>query len=336
MDKKMASDLGWAVVGTGSHVMDRMAPALSRAEGTTMAAVCSRDLARAEQVAAQFGFARAYDSYQQLLRDDLVDAVYICTPNALHAEQTIAAARAGKHVLVEKPMALSVADAEAMVEACDSAGVRLGVGFHLRHHPAHSEIRSLIADGRLGGILLYDAKWIVASPLRDGWWQDPSMVGAYIFMARGVHLVDFVSFLSGREPVAATMMTDAQGAGRPLEETAVATVQMDDNSIASLIAARGAAGAENSFAVYGTAGNVQAIGTLGPVARGSVTVTTQGPRTETLYDGPDPFQSEIEAFNRSVSEGTSPDASGLDGLRVVRVTEALLEAARTGRTVRLP
>jgi 1,5-anhydro-D-fructose reductase (1,5-anhydro-D-mannitol-forming) len=316
-------------------VIGRMAPALTRAEGTRLAAVCSRDLARAEEVARQFGFARAYDSYQQLLSDDGVDAVYICTPNSLHAEQTIAAARAGKHVLVEKPMALSVAEAEAMVEACDAAGVRLGLGFHLRHHPAHHEVRGLIADGSLGDILLYDARWIVASPRRDGWWQDPSMIGAYIFMARGVHLVDFVSFLSGREPVEATMITDAQGAGRPLEETAVATVRMDDNSIATLVAARGVAGAENSFAVYGTAGNVQGVGTIGPVARGTVAIASQRPRTETRYDGPDPFQAEIEAFNRSVNEGTAPSASGLDGLRVVRVTEALLESARTARTVRL-
>jgi 3-oxoadipate CoA-transferase, beta subunit len=333
--EKMASDLGWAVVGTGAHVVGRMAPALSRARGTRLAAVYSREVHRAEQIARQFGFARSYDSYPQMLKDDSVDVVYICTPNALHAEQAIEAARAGKHVLVEKPMALTTADAEAVVEACDAAGVRLGVGFHLRHHPAHREARAWIAGGNVGHIFLLDARWVVAGPQREGWWQDPRMVGAYAFMAVGVHLVDLVCYLSGQEPVEVAMHTDAQGADKPLELTAVATIRLAGGSLASLAAVRGAAGLYTGFNVYGTAGNIQSAGTIGALARGSVQFVTPDSRREEQYDGPDPFQSEIEAFNRSVAEGIDPEASGPDGLKVVRVTEALLESARTGRTVGL-
>lgn len=331
----MSEGIGWAVIGTGAHVVDRMAPALARADDTRPAAVFSRDLSRAGAVAGQFGFARAYDSYQDLLKDDGVDAVYICTPNSLHAEQTIEAARAGKHVLVEKPMALSAEDAERMVEACDRAGVRLGLGFHLRHHPGHRQVRDLIRSGRLGDPVLYDARWIVASGRRGGWWQDPGMIGAYIFMARGVHLVDFVHFMSGRRVVEVTMLTDAEGAGRALEETAIASLRLDDNSLATLVAARSPYGVGNSFSIAGTAGYVQGAETIGPLAAGRVQVLVPGSSSQIDYNAKDPYQAEIEAFNLSIREGTVPDASGVDGLRVVEVTQALLESARNGRTVRL-
>src|SRR5512146_1808318 len=130
--------VGWGVLGTGSHV-HRIIPSLRAAEGSALSAICSRDLTRAQEMATECGFARAYDSYQAMLGDDSVEAVYICTPNALHAQHAIQAAQAGKHVLVEKPMTLTSPDAEAMIEACEAANVRLGVGFHLRHHTAQKD-----------------------------------------------------------------------------------------------------------------------------------------------------------------------------------------------------
>lgn len=312
-----------------------MAPAMAGAEGTLLAAVCSRDESRAKEVAGRFGFSRAYGSYEEMLKDDRVQAVYICTPNALHAEQTIVAARAGKHVLVEKPMTLSVADAEAMVEACEAAGVRLGIGFHLRHHPAHRKAREVIRAGELGRTLLVETHWVVASGRREGWWQDPEMIGAYIMMARGVHLVDFIHYLSGRDVESVAMMTDARGEDRPLEETAIGTLRLGEDAFATLVATRHAGSAANGFTVYGTEGFMQAEGTIGPTATGRVKMVVGGTTTENSYQGRDPFRAEVESFNQSIQEGGVPDASGLDGLRSVRVTQALLESARTGRTVRL-
>lgn len=325
--------LRWGVVGTGKHVTDRMAPALCRAADTQLAAICSRDLARAQSLAERFSFARAYDSYDSLLRDETVDVVYICTPNALHAEQTIQAARAGKHILVEKPMALNQADAKAMVEACEAAGVRLGVGFHLRHHPAHRDARDLIMQGRLGKAFLLEMRWIVASPPRTGWWEDPQMVGAYALMARGVHLMDLAYYLSGREVMSVTMMSDGQRPDRPLEETAIATLRLGEDIFATLAVSRQARGAQNGFTFYGTQASVQCLGTISTQPTGTLRVMTESSGTETGYQATDPYQEEIQAFNRSVQQGTLPDASGLDGLRVVRITEALVESARLGRTV---
>jgi len=325
--------LGWGIVGTGNHVTNWMAPALSRAADTKLAAICSRELTRAQAVAERFGFARAYDSYEQFLRDETVEVVYICTPNALHADQAIRAAKAGKHVLVEKPMALTRTEGEAMIEACEVAGVRLGVGFHLRHHPAQRDARELIQSGQLGKAFLFDACWVVASARRTGWWEDPQMVGAYVLMARGVHLMDLIYYLSGREPESVTMMSDGQRPDRPLEETAVATLRLGEDILATLAASRHAAGTQNSFSVYGTGGSLQCLGTIGPHPTGILRWVTAASTTETSYNAKDPYQEEIEAFNRAVRQGAVPSASGLDGLRVVRITEAALESARTGRAI---
>lgn len=162
------------------------------------------------------------------------------------------------------------------------------------------------------------------------------MVGAYAFMALGVHLVDLLLYLSGQEAVEVFMKTDARWPARPLEQTAVATMRLAGGPLANVIVVRGTAASDTGFNVYGTAGNIQSSGTIGTQARGSVLYTTPDYRREERYDRADPYQVEIEAFNSSVVTGSIANASGLDGLKVVRVTGALLESARTGGSVRLP
>jgi len=325
--------LGWAMVGTGWHIRDRMGPAARRADGTRLVAVCSRDLSRARDYATTFGFERAYDDYAAVLADERVDVVYLATPNHLHERQTIQAAEAGKHVLVEKPMALSSVQAESMVDACRRAGVKLGVGFHLRHHPAHVEIRRLVGEGALGTPLMVHLQWVKLNVRRDGWWQDPDQVGAYVTMAKGVHLLDLLTFLTGRHPVEVTAMTDGQRADRPLEETALAILRLPGDLFGVLVASRLFPGAESSLVLFGSEGRVQALGTLSTDPTGSMEVSTATQARQASYSDADPYQLQIEAFNRSVTEDVEPSASGIDGLNVVRLTEALLESARTGTTV---
>lgn len=327
--------LGWAMVGTGSHIRDRMAPAGQRAQRTRLAAVCSRDLARAQEYATDFGFERAYDDYAALLRDDEVDVVYLATPNHLHEKHTIEAARAGKHVLVEKPMALTSLQAEAMVNACRQSGVKLGVGFHLRHHPAHVEIRDILRKGLLGKPLMVQLQWIKTNPRRDGWWQDPDQVGAYVTMARGVHLIDLLSFLTDQQPIDVMAMTDGQREGRPLEETALALLRLPEDVFGSLVASRLFQQADNSLAIYCTEGHVRAVGTVGTDPTGSLDIATANGVQRLTYGTRDPYRAEIEAFNLNIRENTEPNASGVDGMNVVRVTEALLESARTHKAIPL-
>jgi predicted dehydrogenase len=150
--------MGWALVSPGKHADSLVAPAISIAEDTQLVAVCSRDQARADAFAAKHGAQAAYTSLEDLVADARVDAVFIASPNFLHAPYTTIAAQAGKHVLVEKPMAVRVDEAVEMVRTCRAHDVKLGVGFHMRYHPGHQEARRLIGEGVLGTITLVQAQ----------------------------------------------------------------------------------------------------------------------------------------------------------------------------------
>jgi predicted dehydrogenase len=142
--------LRWGILSTARIATTEVVPATQRAANSEVVAIGSRDRGRAEAAANQLGIPTAYGSYEAVLADDEVDAIYLPLPNHLHAEWAIAAARAGKHVLCEKPLAVTTADARAMVAAADAAGVRLMEAFMYRLHPMWDTVAELIATGRIG------------------------------------------------------------------------------------------------------------------------------------------------------------------------------------------
>src|SRR6185503_413057 len=159
---------GWGIVSTGKHPDIKIAPAIAAAGDGELVAVYSRDQGRAEEFARKHDARAAYSKLGDLLGDSRVDGVFVCSPNALHAEHVVRAAEAGKHVLCEKPMATTVADAVRMVQACRRTGVTLGVAFNLRQHPAYIRARELVAAGALGRIVLAQAQWAFGVRGRDG------------------------------------------------------------------------------------------------------------------------------------------------------------------------
>ncbi|HEX9634751.1 MAG TPA: Gfo/Idh/MocA family oxidoreductase [Candidatus Limnocylindria bacterium] len=144
------TSLRWGVLSTADIARSKVIPGIKAAQRCEVVAIASRDAARARVVADELGIPIAHDSYESLLADPAVDAVYIPLPNHLHAEWTIAAARAGKHVLCEKPLALSAADALRMIDVCRAEGVRLMEAFMYRLHPSWVAVRALVASGRIG------------------------------------------------------------------------------------------------------------------------------------------------------------------------------------------
>ncbi len=140
----------WGILSTADIGMAKVTPAIQRAAGCEVVAIASRDLTRAEQAAARLGIPTSYGSYEELLAADDVDAVYIPLPNDMHAEWTIKAAGAGKHILCEKPLAMSAPQAEEMVAACTEAGVTLAEAFMYRHHPTWVKAVALVRDGSIG------------------------------------------------------------------------------------------------------------------------------------------------------------------------------------------
>jgi predicted dehydrogenase len=151
--------LRWGVLSTANIGIEKVIPAIQRAGNAEVVAIGSRDAGRADEAADTLGIPTAYGSYEAVLGDDRVDAVYIPLPNHLHLEWTLAAAAAGKHVLCEKPLALTSADAQAMVDGCASAGVVFAEAFMYRHHPTWIAVRELVAAGRIGELLAIQTRF---------------------------------------------------------------------------------------------------------------------------------------------------------------------------------
>lgn len=149
--------LRWGILSTADIGLKKVIPGIQKGRRCAVVAIASREPGRARAAADALGIERAHDSYEALLADPEVDAVYIPLPNHLHAEWTVAAARAGKHVLCEKPLALTAADAERMAEACDREGVLLMEAFMYRLHPSWVAARALVAEGRIGRLVAVDS-----------------------------------------------------------------------------------------------------------------------------------------------------------------------------------
>lgn len=338
---------GWAIITAGTHADLKVAPALKATPDAALVAVYSRDQGRAEAFAEKHGAHAAYSDLDALLRDPRVEAVFIASPNALHAAQTLAAARAGKHVLVEKPMATTLADAVAMVRACRDAGVKLGVGYHLRQHPGHRETRRLIAQGVLGPVALAQGQWGFGvrgqdrPPPRSGlrqWWDDPELMGgASTMMGTGVHVIDLLRFVLGQEVVEVAALTDGQTAEHPLEQLVTMVLRFDHGTLATMCCGRRLPDSRNDLTVYGSLGRITVRAALWEARQGALEVTSETVQKSAVY----PLQplanfiDEITDFQRALREDREPAATGLDGLRVVQVTLAMIESARHGRTVRL-
>ena len=186
------------IIGTGGIAENAIAPAIAKVPGAELWSVLSRSKARAREFATTFG-ARAgepaFDDIGAFLADERLDAVFIASPDRLHAEQTILAAQAKKHVLVEKPMATSPGEAKAMVDACRAAGVRLGVAFHLRWHAGHRLLVAQVREGAIGELRHVRVQWTYRA--RDASnWRASSDVGRWWALAgTGPHCVDLARWI---------------------------------------------------------------------------------------------------------------------------------------------
>ncbi len=274
--------LGWAVISTGRHAENKIAPAINAAPHAELVAVCSRDQQRADAFAERHGALAAYDSIESVLQDSRVDAVFIVSPNALHASQAIQAAQAGKHVLTEKPMATRIEDAVAMIQACQKHGVALGIGFHLRTHPAHLEILQTLQKQSLGTLALIQGQWgfgvrgqtmPAPRPPLQQWWDDPELIGgASTMMGTGVHVVDLYRFLLGQEVVEITALADGQTPSQPLEQLLTMSLRFEDGPLATISCGRRLPDSLNDLVIYGSDGRIASRGTLWEAREGSLEI----------------------------------------------------------------
>jgi 1,5-anhydro-D-fructose reductase (1,5-anhydro-D-mannitol-forming) len=325
--------VGWGIVGCGRVAENRVAPAIKHAANSSLAAFCSRTTERAARFAQRFDAPAACDDLAAMLRDDRVEAVYLATPNALHAEQAIACLRAGRHVLTDKPMALSAADCERMKEAADASDRVLGVCHQQRFHPAHQACFRLVREGKLGRLTILRAQMGFLFQPSDQWRLQPALSGGGPGMDLAPHAVDILLQAAGAA---------ARVAGR------VANVRFDypveDAFFAQLDFAGGAIGTvETDYCSHGYGGRLEVRGDEGTfIAEGSLmaadryqTWLLRGPSRTPVetHEGEhrECFRAAIEDFSGAIREQRRPIVSADDGIAVMRVIEAAYADARSKR-----
>jgi len=325
----------WGIIGLGRIADTEIAPAITVSPQGELRAVVSRDQGRAEVFAGRHGAARALTSFDELLADPEVDAVYIATPNALHAEQVVTAAKAGKHVMCDKPLALSAEDANRAVAACAEAAVKLGITFQTRFHDNYGRFRELVQDGSLGDIRVVQVEMSPGRTLLKGWRTDPALAGLGAINNLGVHAFDLIRWLLGAEAIEVTALAGHEGGLVP-ETLALVLLRYATGALAYVNVNQSVAFPQADITVYGTKGRVVGRSTTRMNMEGTLDVLTDQGETTIETASYHAYRGAVMAFEDAVATGREPSPSGLDGLRSVELTGAIEESLQAGQTIAVP
>lgn len=324
----------WGLVGASTIAREYVLNAIRAQDDSEMVAVMSSSADRGRAYAADLGIPKAVTDLGDLLSSG-IDAVYISTTNELHLEQALAAAAAGKHILCEKPLALTSADARRMVEACREKGVVLATNHHLRNAGAHRAMREAIKAGRIGRPLAARVFHAVYLPEHlQGWRLKAPEAGGGVVLDITVHDTDTLRFVLDDDPVEVTALTQSAGmASSGLEDGVMTAFRFRSGLIAQTHDAFTAKYAGTGFEVHGTEGSLLARDVMTQRPNGTVHLRTAPGEEELTFDREDLYVRALRAFHAAVRREGTPSATGEDGVWSLAAAEAALEAARTGRTI---
>ncbi|MEO6390936.1 MAG: Gfo/Idh/MocA family oxidoreductase [Pyrinomonadaceae bacterium] len=319
--------LRFGLIGCGDIARKRIAPALRDLPNCELVAVSRANFAQAESFAHEFGARRWYQNWQDLVTDEEVDAVYIATPVHLHAAQTIAAAKAGKHVLVEKPMGLTVDECDRMIAAGAANEVRLGVAYYRRFYPVIERIKSLLVKGAIGRTVVAQInafEWFAPEPSNPrSWLLNKAISGGGPMFDFGCHRIEVLNSLFG--PVTAVKaMTGNAIFERGVEDTATALMSFADGVRASLTVTHAAREPQDTLTIFGTEGSLH-VEVLN--AGGLVIKDRDGERVEAHPPHANLHLPLIDDFAGAVLDQREPRVNGQVGRETARVIEEIYRDA---------
>ncbi|MBS1707547.1 MAG: Gfo/Idh/MocA family oxidoreductase [Armatimonadetes bacterium] len=328
--------VGWAVLGLGSYAQNQIMPSFKDCSDSKLVALVSGHPEKMERLGPQYGVEKhawySYESMHKLIYNDEVDIVYVITPPSTHRGFVEAAAKAGKHVCCEKPMAPSVADCQAMIDAVRKAGKLLQIGYRC-HYQAHNMRAVEMCRKSLGKIksITSDHGFNMG---RGAWRLDPKLAGGGSMMDIGIYSLNALRYLSGEEPTTVTAkITNPPGDDRfypGMEDTVEWTM-----TVRSGVHLKGTSGyswqpGKNRFEVVGERGTLFA---------DPATFYTNHRLTldgkEVAVNGNNQFAAQMDHLSRCVRDGGKVRTPGEEGLRDIRIIHAIYESARTGKTVKL-
>ena len=346
----MPQKVKWAVIGSGGIARRRTIPeGIVPADNAELALVCDVNADANQEVAQEFN-ADPADSLQAVLDSD-VDAVYIATPANLHCQQVRDCAAAGKHVMCEKPLGMTVPEAEEMITACQKANVTLGTAFMMRFSRQHQQALKMIQDGKLGTVCYGRAQlscWY--PPIENAWRQDLALSGGGSLMDMGGHCIDLLEMFLGKLTKVSCFINNNTHSYQP-EDSAIVNLFFQNGALATVDAffCIPDNSSKNILELYGSKGSILARGTIGQGDAGEMFAYLEADdagydaqqsraAADALEIAPTPFntyRAEVEEFSAALLEKRTPANNAEIGLQSQKVLEACYQSARTGRTIDL-
>jgi len=316
-------------------------------ENSELVAVMDTNYEAAVKTKEEFGAKYAFATVEEVLNLDEIDAVYIATPVFCHKEQAIAAAKAKKHILLEKPMGLKVEDSAEIAAVCKEQGVKLGVGLMMRFSAYHQKMKELIADGVLGDIVSMRAQLTCWYPdIPGNWRQNKATSGGGALMDMGIHCIDLLQYISGTKADTVSCFAQTQTFSYSADDSAALLMKMDNGATAFVDAnfniPDNAARCRIEF--YGTKGSILAEGTISQVESGKIELTTsddtagynaQQNREQNeaglveVVTG-NMYEKEISSFANAILNDTEPEITAEDAIFVQTIVEKAYAASEKG------
>lgn len=326
----------WGLIGASTIASQHMIGAIRAQKGNDVAVVLSGDAARGSEYAGHHGIAQSTTDLDALLGDSSIAAVYISTTNEKHYRQAMAAIAAGKHVLCEKPLAMTLSDAREMVAAAEAAGVVFATNHHLRNAGSHLKIRELIESGRIGEVqAVRVAHAVYLPPNLQGWRIDDMAAGGGVIPDIVVHDADTVRFHLAEDPTEVVAIDRAESLGKGVEDSVMSVWRMPSGVLVETHEGFTVRHAGTSFEVHGTEASVIARGVMTQQPVGEIVLRRNGEDEAVPFSNHNLYDRAVQRFVGAVAGLGAPSATGIDGVKSLAVALAVKEAATSGRRTKV-
>lgn len=324
--------IGWALLGASTVADEWMVNAIRTQPEGAVEAVVGGNADRVRQFAEKHGIAKSSTRLGEVLADPAIQAVYVSSTNDKHMPQVLAAAAAGKHVLCEKPLALSEADACQMIDVCAASKVVLGTNHHLRCAATHRRLRDLVRSGAIGSPLSARVNHAVSLPEHlHGWRTERRDAGGGVVMDISVHDIDTLRFILDAEPFKVSAMTWSSGVSEQrLPMGVMGLIRFSNGVLAQIHDAFTVPFAPTGIEIHGTEGSLIATDVMTQRPIGQIELRSRQGVQIVEVPHRDLYGAAVAQFHRAIVFGESPAATGRDGYRSMITALALQESAETG------
>jgi predicted dehydrogenase len=327
----------YAVVGLGHIAQAAILPGFANTKNSELAALVSDDETKLREIGEKYSVEQmySYDQYEECLASGEVDAVFIALPNNLHCEYTVRAARAGVHVLCEKPMAVTEDECRQMIDACDERQLKLMIAYRLHFEQGNLAAIKVVHSGEIGYPRVFNSLFNMRVAEQNI--RTKRELGGGSLYDIGIYCINAARYLFGDEPTRVTALSASNKDDerfREIDETTSAVMHFPGERLAAFTSSFGAAEV-STYQVAGTKGDLRMDPAYGYSAPLQYFLTVEGKTTKRKFKKRDQFGAEIEYFSNCILKDTDPEPSGKEGLADVRIIRALYESAQTGRSIKL-